>query len=213
MIIAGFAGVGKTAFARMHPDEAIDFVCMPYKYELDDSLDEDESCKANPDNVLRPDWPFNYVDAIEKVKSDYKYVVIPSDTIVLSLLRERGIPFIVVRPLRGAKEEYRRRFIERGNSEDFIEVFIDHWDSFMDSLERVKGCVQITTDLDEYLSDVVDNSDILAVTMVIDAMELLIASGSLEVVKEDGFTKLNIKSDNWDWLKIDEDSQQEEQLK
>ena len=35
MIIAAFAGTGKTTMAKLYPQTAIDFVCMPYKYELD----------------------------------------------------------------------------------------------------------------------------------------------------------------------------------
>ena len=32
MIVAAFAGTGKTYFAYHHPDIAVDFVLTPYKY-------------------------------------------------------------------------------------------------------------------------------------------------------------------------------------
>jgi len=35
MIIAAFAGTGKTTMAKLYPQTAIDFVCMPYKYEIE----------------------------------------------------------------------------------------------------------------------------------------------------------------------------------
>lgn len=33
------------------------------------------------------------------------------------------------------KDEYRKRFLERGNTQNFLDVFIWRWDLFMDHLE------------------------------------------------------------------------------
>ena len=59
MIIAAYAGTGKTTLARLYPQVAVDFVCMPYKYQLEQDGESDEACKANPDNVMQDDWPYN----------------------------------------------------------------------------------------------------------------------------------------------------------
>jgi hypothetical protein len=195
MIIAGYEGVGKTTFARLHPDDATDFTNERFKFELA----KDADCSAlSIYNERNLEWPLNYVDAIEKIKDDKKYTLIPADPLVLSLLSERGVTFLLVRPLRGAKEEYRRRFTESGKSYDYIETYADQWDGYIDSLERIGHCVQIVLDIDEYFSDVIEHFDQSAALLVFSGMEMMITSGALEVIKEDGFTRLEIKTDLFD---------------
>jgi len=63
MIIAAYAGTGKTTLAKTWPHRFVDFVCMPYKYLLEQNNNCAESCKANPNNIMRDEWPYNYVMA------------------------------------------------------------------------------------------------------------------------------------------------------
>jgi hypothetical protein len=195
MIIAGFTGVGKTLGVKMHPEGAIDFDSTAYKYVVENSPKANKTQKAKLRRDIHPEWPFNYVDAIEEIIDDYKYLVIPSDIAVLSLLKERRIPFIVARPFREIEDEYRRRLTERGDREDLIDALIYNWESHFDSLERVGSCAQILLDIDEYLSDVIKDFDEIAVGMVFTGLEMLIASGGIEVIKEDGATRIEIKTD------------------
>ena len=58
VIIAAYAGTGKTTIANLYPEKYVDFVLMPYKYELTESEDCGEAGKANPNNFPRPDWPY-----------------------------------------------------------------------------------------------------------------------------------------------------------
>jgi hypothetical protein len=153
MIIAAFAGTGKTTLANSHPDEFVDFVCMPYKYELTGD-NESEAGKANPDNILRDDWPHNYVGAIIAAMDVGKHLLIPSDSYVLALLQMKSIPYILCYPKREAKDEYRRRFAERGNTQEFLDIFIDRWDRFMDSFEQDTYGNHLILEPTAYLSDV-----------------------------------------------------------
>ena len=73
MIIAAYAGTGKTTLAAMYPDSVVDFVCMPYKYYLSPDNDSGEASKGNPCNVMREDWPYNYVAAIQKAMHGDKH--------------------------------------------------------------------------------------------------------------------------------------------
>jgi len=195
MIIAGFSGVGKTLGVRMHPKGAIDFDSEAFKYEAEDKSKGKKNQKTKFTRSVRPEWPFNYVDAIEEIADDYQYLIVPSDIAVLSLLKERGIPFIVVRPFRGIEDEYRRRLAERGDSEDSINDLIYNWESHFDSLERVGSCVQILLDIDEYLSDVLKNFESIAAGMVFTGFTMLIDSGGIELIKENGETRIEIKTD------------------
>ena len=154
MIIAAYAGTGKTTLAQNFPDEFADFVCMPYKYVLAPDGDQSEAGKANPDNVMRDDWPHNYVAAIEAAAGVGKHLLIPTDLFVLMLLRAKNIPYILCYPDRNAKEVYRRRFLERGNTEQFIDIFIGRWGEFLGAFERDDYRKHLILEPHAYLEDV-----------------------------------------------------------
>jgi len=156
MIIAAFAGTGKTTLASLYPQKVVDFICMPYKYYLDKNEVDDEACKANSDYVLHNDWPYNYVQAIKQNLDNDKILLIPPDIYVLLLLRGEGLPYTICYPEKEAKEIYRNRFIARGNTEEFIDIFIGGWDKFIDSLENDRYGKHIILEADQYLSDVVE---------------------------------------------------------
>jgi len=167
MIIAAFAGTGKTALARMYPQKAVDFVSMPYKYYLKDTGDnarqpEDEACKADFNNIMREDWPDNYVAAIIESMRDGKILLIPSAWNVLARLKAKNIPYYLCYPRRDSKEIYKKRFLDRGNTEDFIDIFIGGWDGFMDTLEGDTYGRRIVMLPHQYLIDVIDIDSIYA---------------------------------------------------
>jgi len=160
MIIAAYAGCGKSTFAKMNPKSAVDFHCMPYKYYLEEDNDiEGEKCKANPDNEIRPEWPYNYVDAIEELMNVYKYILIPSDSRVLTLLEDEQIPYTLIYPHRDSKEEYRQRYVNRGNTEHFLSIFYERWDRFIDRLESDCYGKHIVLQSNQFIADVIDTSD------------------------------------------------------
>jgi hypothetical protein len=158
MIIAAYAGTGKTTFAELYPKTVIDFVSMPYKYVLDDDMSE--ACKANPDNIMRDDWPFNYVSAIKQALDSDKILLIPTDLLVLKILQSEKIPYVLCYPQKDAREIYRKRFLDRGNTVEFIKVFIDRWDEFFEGFERDSYGQHIVLKPGQYLSDVIDISSL-----------------------------------------------------
>jgi len=160
MVVAAFAGTGKTYFAKNHPDIAIDFVLMPYKYIIDPEAQYDESNKANPNLEWNPGWPVNYIEAIKKFPSD-KIILIPSDWKVLRLLEKEKIPYYLCYPKRKAKKAYRKRYVKRGNSQNFLSIFIGEWKSFMDTLREDTYGRHIILRPKQYLSDVLNINDIL----------------------------------------------------
>jgi len=160
MIVAAFPGTGKTYFASKHPDMAVDFVTMPFKYFLDKKVRYDESRKADPDLEMRPEWPYNYVKAVLGQPED-KIILIPSDARVLELLAKENVPYYLCYPKRKAKKVYKERFIKRGNSRDFLSVFIGNWDSFMDTLREDAYGRHIKLKPKQYLTDVLDANAVL----------------------------------------------------
>ena len=161
MIIAAHAGTGKTRFANTIFD-ATDFICMPYKYYLPDgmmSCEESEHMKADLGLDIRDEWPDNYVKAVINQYNENRYVIIPPVMSVLSALRDEEIPYILCYPERSAKNEYERRYKERGNSEDFLDIFIGHWDRFLDQMKSDPGKHHIIMKSNEYLTDLLPQFD------------------------------------------------------
>jgi hypothetical protein len=161
MIIAAFDGVGKTYFCN-HVEDAKDFDCMPYKYllpETDSDSLEGEKAKANFDLEMNPKYPENYIHAILENKDSCEYLVIPSDYRVLAGLAFQNVPYILCFPTNSAKEEYLKRFRQRGNTEDFIDIFIGGWDDFMVALRKDRYGVKVILDKNEYLLDAKERID------------------------------------------------------
>jgi hypothetical protein len=155
MLIAAYAGTGKTYFASLYPTAVIDLVCMPYKYILTQNTTCGESGKANPENILHDDWPSNYISAIKQNLESDKLLLIPTDLLVLEFLKEEKLPYYLCYPQMDAKEIYRERFLNRGNTDEFIEIFIGEWDIFMNEFENDSYGQHIVLQPNQFLSDVI----------------------------------------------------------
>ena len=142
MIIAGYAGIGKTTFCEKHSGEALDLICMPFKYtnfyEVSGSCGEDEGIKAHDGLKLREKWELYYYWAI-KYLFQYcpeKYIIIPTVRSVMSLLDADDIPYTVVYPDVELKDEYEERYRRRGDSQNFLDVFIEGWEYMLQDLDK-----------------------------------------------------------------------------
>lgn len=156
MVIAAFAGTGKTFFCN-NVQNAKDFVCMPYKYFLpktERNAVEDEQMKADLSLEMNPMYPDNYIKAIIDNIDKFEYLVIPSDSWVLKGLENNKVSYILCYPTVNAKEEYEQRYLSRGNTEDFISIFIGHWDAFMKTLRANNYGIHIEMNKQEYLLDI-----------------------------------------------------------
>jgi len=155
-IVSAFAGVGKTTLAAKHPSAFNDLTLGAYKYVIESEVSADsERAKACPDTEMNLDWPNNYIAAIKEVLKSEKTILIPSDRLVLMLLQFEEVPYYLCYPQRKLKEEYQKRYIARGNSDHFLEVFIGGWDLFMDSLESDSYGKHIVLKEGQFLSDIV----------------------------------------------------------
>ena len=156
-IIAGFSGIGKSRYCENNPN-AVDFAIMPYKYvnfQEVASAEGNESIKAHADLILRENWQNFFYEALLNAyrQSPDKLFVIPSESSVLAWLTEDRIPFLLVYPEVELKEEYRQRYLSRGNSPEFLRIFIGYWDAWMASVRR-SGGVHLELKQGEYLSDI-----------------------------------------------------------
>ncbi|WKB70984.1 hypothetical protein [Ligilactobacillus ruminis] len=56
MIVAAYAGTGKSEFCRKYSNDAVDMICMPFKYsnfyEVSEGISEGKDIKANGKLIL-----------------------------------------------------------------------------------------------------------------------------------------------------------------
>ncbi|MGN0748503.1 MAG: hypothetical protein ACI4L1_02370 [Christensenellales bacterium] len=139
IIISGFAGVGKTGLV-----EHASF------YEKKKIFDLSSSYFRKNEG-----WEKIYCDIVESISKEYDYIFISNHKQVVDEMLKRGLKFYIVYPMRNCRDEYVRRFIERGNSEEYITKFIKNWDRFISELDNVKSENKIKLRSGQYLSDVI----------------------------------------------------------
>ena len=82
-------------------------------------------------------------------------ICISSHNIVRNALVEKDLPFTLVYPDRSLKEEYIKRYKDRGNNPVFVKLLENNWNIWMDDMENQKGCDHIRLKSGQYLIDVI----------------------------------------------------------
>lgn len=154
MIISGFAGIGKTTFAKNHPDISIDLESSNYKWIFDESIRNinTEERKGLCDKVFNPKWPLNYINAIKDANKKYDFVFISIDEDVRDILRDENIRYFVAFPMIDCKNEYIERYRLRKNGENFINLLESRYEEWItDLMNNEKN--QIRLNKGEYISN------------------------------------------------------------
>ena len=135
IIISGFPGVGKSFLGKNN----------------DDFIDLDSSRYAGEDRWRR------YKERIEDALGIYKYIFVSSHQETRDILNELGLKYYVVYPDKNLKEEYLKRYKERGSKEDFIDLMNNNFESFIDSIENnsPNGVKVKLTKSDDFLKTVI----------------------------------------------------------
>lgn len=158
MVIAAYAAAGKTTFAQ-RVEGAIDLVSMPHSWCLppsDGKSGEFEAEKGARYLLRDPRYPSNYILEILKAEQEYPYVLIPTNAGIIERLREKySRQVLLCYPTKEQKEDYRARFLARGNSEEFLKLFIDDWEYFLTPFwDREVSGIHLPLRPGEYLTDV-----------------------------------------------------------
>lgn len=133
-IISGFPGVGKSHLGKRLDNEVkvLDLESSDFKGE-----NRWEDYKSEIKNQIG--------------KVDVLFVSSHKET--RKILSELGLNFYLVYPDRSLKDEYLRRYRERGSSQEFIDMMDKNFDLFIDSIENEEvRCAKIKlTGENEYL--------------------------------------------------------------
>lgn len=133
-LVSAFPGTGKSHF---------------YKNSDLKVLDSDSS------TFDKSDFPQNYIDHIKSNIGKADIILISSHKDVRDALVENNMKFTLVYPQKSLKEEYLKRYKERGNDEKFIKLLESNWDSWIDELSNQKGCEHLVLKTNEYISNVI----------------------------------------------------------
>lgn len=145
MIICGFPGVGKSSVANNRTN-------------ILDAESSVFSWNWNPENLEKgrernPEFPANYIRYIKENMERYDFILVSSHQKVRDALKEEGIGYIIVLPTIFEKNEYMRRYLQRGSDIDFITMMNERWVEFTESIMD-DDAPKIWLDAGEYMSDV-----------------------------------------------------------
>ena len=140
-IICGFSGVGKSTAAKKH-NFVIDFESSGYSRDWEKG-------------VINNNFPKNYIDAVvEHMNNHHDLIYLLScHEEVRKELKDRGFEYIIVMPTDQQRNEYMKRWLERGSSQSFIESMYDRWYEMMESCESDPS-PKIYLNENEYIYDV-----------------------------------------------------------
>ena len=140
----GFPGVGKTT-AASDRESVIDLETTPFHWD------------ANGNEVK--DWVKKYFESIDDIeqKETNKTVLLSTHKSVITGMRVREIPFVVVAPKREDKNGYLIRYIRRGSTMSFILKMNEKWYEYMDDIDTLEkqGVCVVRLNGYEGISDII----------------------------------------------------------
>lgn len=137
-VISGFPGVGKTHFKQNTTLNVLDSDSSNFSWQ--------------EEGVRHSNFPQNYIDHIRENLDRVDVILVSSHAVVRDALVENSIGFTLMFPGRDLREEYIKRFKERGSAQGFVEMISENWDFFMDEMEDQGGCEVVRLKSGEFLS-------------------------------------------------------------
>lgn len=157
MIFAAYAGTGKS-YAAEKLNGVLDMAIVPYKYQFPKEYKKEDFTECDKGCIEFPfddTYPEKYVADVLKNCRNYNHILIPSDNRVMNVLEAQKVEFVLCYPGRCLKEVYRKRYQTRGNAEEFMRIFVDRWDLWIDSFER-RSCKKYVMQQREFLKEIIE---------------------------------------------------------
>ena len=135
MIISAFPGTGKTYFYK--------------KYRKKLKVSDSDSSKFSKDK-----FPENYIKHIKRIKDKYDVIFVSSHKEVRDELLKNKIDFYVVIPSVSLRDEYIKRFEERGSPKEFIELISKNWFNWLKEITYDPRLHTIILGENQYIEDI-----------------------------------------------------------
>ena len=144
IIISCFPLCGRTTYAQNSQYKVLDLDTNPYMWVFHDSTE-----------VRNPDFPNNYIEAINDNANKYDIILVPSSITVRFALSTNNIPYYLVYPdnSQACYNEWKRRAELKGSHYGVSFLFDSLWKRSLVSCRDDKNAVlHIKLDHDSYLS-------------------------------------------------------------
>jgi len=151
IIVSAFPACGKSYMFNNYngkPFAMLDSDSSQFSWIKDENV--------NNTKERNPDFPDNYIKHIKDNIGKVDVIFISSHDIVRKALNDNEINFFMVYPDKLMKDEWIRRFKERGNNEGFIKFIGDNWDDFIDKIRSDQYSGYYELQRDEYIGDILD---------------------------------------------------------
>lgn len=132
IVISAFPGCGKTYFVNKLNENlegsgkifkginATDSDSSSYSWVMDHGIKR-----------RNPDFPKNYIEHIKEARKNYDLVFVSTHQVVRDAMDAAGIPFELVYPNPQRKAEWVGNYYLRGNTKEFIDTIVAHWDEWI----------------------------------------------------------------------------------
>lgn len=123
-LILGFSGVGKSTVCNSN---------------IDSKCSDSDSSKfswviENGERIRNPKFVEEYVNHLKKELLNNDIVFASTHPQIIKELQQQGIEHLIVTPFHSAKDEYIKRWSNRGSDEKFIELMSTNFHKFVDDV-------------------------------------------------------------------------------
>ena len=126
IVIAAFPGTGKSYCTKNEADKfngVLDSDSSNYSWIKDS--------EGNNTTERNPEFPNNYIKHIKDNIGKVEVIFVSSHKEVREALEREGIEYVLIYPNAFQKDEYIKRYKNRGNSEKFVRLLDANWDEWI----------------------------------------------------------------------------------
>ena len=146
IIVSAFPGCGKSQCVKDHPELRIkDSDSSNFSWIKDENI--------NNTRERNPEFPKNYIEYLKSIKDDYDIIFVSSHKEVREALTNELIPYFLVCPRLECKQEYLKRYKNRGNDESFISLLDNKWEEWINEIIQIYKHKPLYLKENEYIND------------------------------------------------------------
>ena len=151
IIIAGFAGVGKTTLGKKYKN-VIDLDAAEYVYDDKELEHLTIEQRKGMNRKANPNWPQNYINAIKEALNDYDIVLVWDRPDILKEYEKNGFDYWIVFPTEEEIQNYKIRYLGRGNSQEYVDKKLKQYVEYS-KIFKEKNVKKVTLAANETLED------------------------------------------------------------